>query len=122
MSKISNFEWGILIGAALILDIFQLVLDSFGGGIFINPPLDIFIGIALQQYFKRRGVKANWKQWISWIGAPALEFFTASIFPLGWVLEVGATMIIDKGEKAAGKIIGAVGPKSHEDDQNEQTA
>lgn len=117
MSKITNFEWGILLGIALLIDLFQLALDALAVGIFINPPLDIFIGICFQRYFKFRGVKGNWKQWISWIGAPALEFFTASIFPLGWVLEVLVTMIIDKLEGKAAKVVGQLGSAKDEEER-----
>lgn len=115
MSKISNFEWGALIGVAVAIDIFQILLDLAGVGIFINSLLDLMIGVALQRYFKFRGVKGSWKQWISWLGAPALEFFTASIFPLGWVLEVIITMLIDKAE---GKVLGS----RENGDQNKRAA
>ncbi|MDB5194232.1 MAG: hypothetical protein JWN50_246 [Parcubacteria group bacterium] len=91
-------EWGLLIGAAAFLDLLQIILDLTGIGLVVNPPIDAGVGAVLPIYFKKRGVKTSGWKWFAWISAPVLEFFTESLFPLGWVLEILMTMILDKVE------------------------
>jgi hypothetical protein len=55
-SKISNFEWGMVIGLFVCIDLTQFFLDWTGIGEFINPVIDPAIGISLWFYFWMRGV------------------------------------------------------------------
>jgi hypothetical protein len=61
-SRIGNTEWGLVIGAAVVLDIGQWVLDILLIGVALNPLIDISVGMALPLYFHIRGVKLTPKR------------------------------------------------------------
>ena len=54
-SKISNIEWGLLIGALFTIDLIQIGLDFLAVGAIINRFLDIFVGLSLALYLQMRG-------------------------------------------------------------------
>jgi len=54
-SKISNTEWGLVIGALLMVDLVQIVLEWLVIGLAINPFVDIFVGMSLGLYLHLRG-------------------------------------------------------------------
>lgn len=56
-SKISNTEWGIVIGALFLIDAVEIGIDFlFGIGLFTNPFIDILVGMAWPTYLHLRGV------------------------------------------------------------------
>ena len=54
-SKISNTEWGLVIGALFTIDGVQIVLDLFVIGAVINRFIDIFVGLSFALYLQLRG-------------------------------------------------------------------
>ena len=70
-SKISTFEWCLVLGVALTLDLIQFFLDAYVIGIVVNRFIDICIGMALPLYLKLRGIKLNAKR----VGGILLSFF-----------------------------------------------
>ena len=57
VSKISNTEWGIVIGALWIIDGIQIGLDLlFQVGVLLNRFIDIMVGLAWPTYLYLRGV------------------------------------------------------------------
>jgi len=81
-SKISNVEWGMVIGALAIIDAFQAVFDLIGIpfvahiGMIINPFIDMAVGFAWPTYLYLRGV--NLKS-VKTVGSIALTFFCEAI-------------------------------------------
>ncbi len=62
-SKISNAEWGLVLGATATIDVVQAFLDGADGlGVVINRFIDIVVGLSLVTYFLLRGVKLNAKR------------------------------------------------------------
>ena len=98
-SRISNTEWGLVIGAVLVIDFLQVVLDLFVIGIFVNRFIDIVVGMALPFYFWCRGVKIDSKKVITWVSSfIGEEIPMLDAAPL-WTGDVLATMAWDKAEK-----------------------
>lgn len=56
-SKISNTEWGLVIGFILTIEAVQALLDFFFIGPFVNPFITTFLLGAFPFYLKLRGVK-----------------------------------------------------------------
>lgn len=98
-SKISKTEWGLVIGAALMVDIFQLLLDLVLIGPFVNGAIDICMGAVLALYFKIRGVKMDSKKVWGMLGTFLLEMIPIiDALPL-WSLDVCMTMVWDSRDK-----------------------
>ena len=56
-SKISNTEWGMAIGALLLIDAVEIGLDLlFDIGLFVNPFIDLLVNMAWPTYLYLRGV------------------------------------------------------------------
>jgi hypothetical protein len=55
--EISNVEWGLVIGALLLVDIIQIGLEWLAIGLVINPFIDVFVGLSLAFYLQMRGQK-----------------------------------------------------------------
>jgi hypothetical protein len=99
-SKISNTEWGLVIGAAVAIDIMQLILDIFAIGLIANRFIDIMIGISLPFYLKLRGVKTDWKKGGSMVVTFLLEFLGLGIDALPfWTGDVVLIMAFDRADK-----------------------
>ena len=98
-SKISNTEWGLVLGAAALLDAFQFALDLVVVGEIANPEIDLVVGPILVFYFRYRGVKSSGSKITAWILAPLLEIVTDGFLPIGWISEVAITMYLDKRDK-----------------------
>lgn len=73
--KISNVEWGLVIGVLFLIDLVQIALDLiFEIGILVNRFIDIFVGMALPFYLQIRGQSmANPKRLTGVIGTFLLE-------------------------------------------------
>lgn len=54
-SKISTFEWGLVIGALILIDIIQIILDLVAVGVAINRIIDIIVALSLVFYLLIRG-------------------------------------------------------------------
>lgn len=75
-SKISNTEWGIVIGILVIIDLIQIGLNlAFQIGVVLNRFIDIPVGMAWTTYLYLRGVDLNTTRILS-IG---LTFFLEEI-------------------------------------------
>ena len=113
-SKISNTEWGLVIGAAVMIDLIQVGLEWLVIGLAINPFIDIFVGMTLAFYFWVRGVKMDEKKILALLGAFLGEMLPIiDEFPL-WTGDVLATMVLDKADKIlrsnplVGKVVSSV--------------
>jgi len=58
-SKISNTEWGLVIGALAMVDVFQIILDMVAIGIAANRIIDLGVAAALPLYLTLRGYKLD---------------------------------------------------------------
>ncbi|MES2213826.1 MAG: hypothetical protein V4465_00320 [Patescibacteria group bacterium] len=58
-SKISNAEWGLLVGALATIDLAQVVLDVFAIGLVANRIIDLTVVMALPLYLTFRGFKLD---------------------------------------------------------------
>ena len=107
-SKISNFEWGMVIGLFACIDLTQFLLDLTGIGEFVNPIVDPAIGIFLWFYFWMRGVDMkDGKRVLSMV----CTFIGESIpvidaLPL-WTMDVLIIFFSIKAEKTLKKLAGA---------------
>lgn len=103
-SKISNTEWGLVIGVLVVIDIVQFILDLYIIGILANRIIDFGVGMALPFYLKIRGVKLDSKK----IGGMILAFLLEQIpgldaLPL-WSLDGVMNMMLDKADKKLPKL------------------
>ena len=104
-SKISNTEWGLVIGALGLIDLIQwgLIL-LFGSGLFVNWLRDIFVALCYGLYMILRGL-LNWKYLIGWIISAIGTTGSDGILPL-WILEGFYNFALYKGEQKLAKIPG----------------
>lgn len=103
-SKISNTEWGMVIGALGLIDIVQLVLTFVGIGLIANTFIDILVGMAWPTYLHLRGV--NLKS-AKMFGSILLTFIFETLpvlnaLPL-WFLDGIAVFSLVKAEKLISK-------------------
>jgi len=87
-SKVSTFEWGIVIGLLIVIDIAQIILDGFAIGVVVNRFIDFVIGLAFPFYLQIRGEKmSDPKRLLAWLATFGLEFIpVVDAFPL-WSLD-----------------------------------
>lgn len=72
--KISNVEWGLVIGALLVIDVIQILLDFVAIGIALNRIIDFFVGGSFAFYLHMRGqTLANPKRLFGILGVFGLE-------------------------------------------------
>ena len=100
MSKVSNTEWGLVIGALFTIDLVQVLLEWLVVGLFINPFVDIFVGMSLALYLQLRGQSlANPKRLFVLIGSFLGEMVPGvDELPL-WGLDGIFNMVISKSNK-----------------------
>ncbi len=55
--KISNTEWGLIIGALATIDLVQAGLDLFAIGLVVNRLIDIFVALSLLFLFWVKGIR-----------------------------------------------------------------
>ncbi len=103
-SRISNVEWGLLIGALFTIDLIQIgvewLMSWWGIGLFINWGLDIIVGMSLAFYLQIRGQSmANPKRLFGLVATLGLEFIPVlDELPL-WGLDGIFNMAISKSDK-----------------------
>lgn len=106
-SKISNVEWGLFIGALVVVDLAQIVLEWILIGFLLNPLIDIFVGMAIPFYLHIRGENiADSKRIFGFIGT----FFGEMIpgvdeLPL-WTLDGIYNMFLSKSEAVLEQVPG----------------
>ncbi len=85
--KISNIEWGLLIGALAVIDLIQVGLDfAYGAGVLINRLIDILVALALLFIFWMKGIRGI-RIFGSVAAAFGLEFIpVVDVLPL-WTLD-----------------------------------
>jgi hypothetical protein len=103
-TKISNTEWGLLIGAALTVDFVQFLLDILVIGLGLNPFIDVAMGMSVPFYFTMRGQKMTQGR----IGTLITTFFLELIpgmddLPL-WSADIVLMMLMSKAEEKAKKL------------------
>lgn len=98
-SRISNTEWGLVIGAAAIIDFIQFILDFFAVGIVVNRLIDIGVGMSLAFYFWMRGVSMDSKKTLTLLGSFVGEEIPGLDAAPLWTGDVVATMLWDKADK-----------------------
>lgn len=54
--RISEIEWGLLLGAVALVDLTQIILDIFVIGVGVNRFIDIAVGMTLTLYVLLRGI------------------------------------------------------------------
>lgn len=110
-SKISNIEWGIVIGALFIVDLIQIILEWLLGLIGISeiiiPLIDIFVGLSFGLYLHLRGQSvASPKRFISLISTLFLEMVpVVDELPL-WGLDGIFNMMMSKSDVILSQIPG----------------
>ncbi|PIR41939.1 MAG: hypothetical protein COV30_00965 [Candidatus Yanofskybacteria bacterium CG10_big_fil_rev_8_21_14_0_10_37_15] len=106
-SKISNTEWRLVIGALLMIGLIQIVLEWLIIGLFINPFIDIFVGMSLALYLQLRGQSmASPKRLFGLLGTFFGEMMpVVAELPL-WTLDGIFNMMISKSDKILGQIPG----------------
>jgi hypothetical protein len=107
-SKISNVEWGLIIGALLVIDLVQIGLDLLAEiGVVINRFIDIVVGLSLGFYLQMRGQslinpKRLFGLLATFIGE---EIPDVDALPF-WTLDGIFNMSISKSEEIMSKIPG----------------
>ena len=97
-SKISNTEWGLVIGALAIIDLIQLILDLVAIGVIVNYAIEIIVGMTLPFYLHLRGEKmSDPKRFFAFAATFGLEFFIPFVdgFPF-WTADGIYNMILAK--------------------------
>jgi hypothetical protein len=102
IKEISNTEWGLVIGALLLVDLIQIALEWLAIGFFANPFIDVFVGMSFAFYLQIRGQSlSNPKRALGVIGAFFLELIPiVDELPL-WCLDGIYNFIIYKAAKKA---------------------
>lgn len=103
-SKISNIEWGLLMGAGFVLDLGQWALILLGIGLLIDEFVDMFVAMSLALYLTIRGemdMKRAGALILGWLG----EAGSDGALPL-WGLEIISLMLLSKRAKILGQIPG----------------
>ena len=105
--KISNVEWGLVIGALFTIDLIQIILEWILIGLAINWIIDIFVGMSFALYLQLRGQSlANPKRLLGLIGTFVGELIPAvDELPL-WCLDGIFNMVISKSDKILGQVPG----------------
>ncbi len=102
-SRISNTEWGLIIGTFILIDIGQIILDLFFIGVVANRAIDIVVFPVWFFYQKTRGIKLNSQKIIPLVGTFLLEMVgvqSLDALPL-WTAEAIYIMVLYKAEKKA---------------------
>jgi hypothetical protein len=105
-SRISNIEWGLVIGVLLVIDGIQLLLDFFVIGVIANRGISVLVGMALPFYLHIRGEKmSDPKRLFGFLAAFGLESFLPFVDGLPfWFLDGIYNFILAKRRnKAADK-------------------
>ncbi len=99
-SKISNVEWGLVIGALLMIDLLQIGIDLIGIGLIVNRFLDIFVGMGFAFYLQMRGQSmASPKRLFSLLAVFGLEMIpVVDALPL-WCRDGIFNMSMSKSDK-----------------------
>jgi hypothetical protein len=102
--KISNLEWGLVIGALFVVDLIQigvewLMIWLFGASIIVNFIIDLAVGMGFAFYLQMRGLSmADPKRLFTLIGTFGLEMWPGlQELPL-WSLDGVLNMLIYKSE------------------------
>jgi hypothetical protein len=98
-SKISNTEWGLVIGAVLMVEIMQVVLNLLFIGPFINSSITLFTQSTLALYYRIRGVKINKSKLASMIGTSLIELIPVIDMLPAMTMGVIMTMVWDNRDK-----------------------
>lgn len=110
-SKITNVEWGLVIGALFTIDLIQIVIEWlmswWGLGIILNWIIDLFVGMSLALYLQMRGQSmANPKRLLGLTATFVAELIPViDELPL-WGLDGIFNMVISKSDKILSKIPG----------------
>ncbi len=110
-SKISNVEWGLVIGALFAIDIVQIIIEWslswLGVGVFINWIIDLMTGMGLALYLQLRGQSlASPKRLAGIIGTFVAELIpVVDELPL-WGMDGIFNMVISKSDEIVSKIPG----------------
>jgi len=104
-SKISNIEWGLVIGALFTIDAFQILIEWLfiwvaGASVIINVIIDVVVGFSLGLYLQLRGQSmANPKRLFALLATFGFEMVPlVSELPL-WGLDGIFNMAISKSDK-----------------------
>jgi hypothetical protein len=97
--KINNTEWGMAIGALLLIDCLELGLDLlFGIGVFANPFIDILVNLLWPTYLHLRGVNLKSTKMLATLFTGGLLQFIPG-FDGFWAIEGFVVMLTSKTEE-----------------------
>jgi len=102
--KVSNTEWGLVIGALFTMDAVQLGLIAFGIGLFINEFIDIFVTMWFGFWLLIRK-QIDWSRFLILIAGWMGEAGSDGAIPL-WGLEGIVMYMMSKTEKVLDEIPG----------------
>ena len=106
-SKISNTEWGLVIGALFMIDGVQVGLDLFVIGLIINRFVDIFVWLSFGLYLQLRGESlANPKRLIGLVVTFLGEEIPAADALPFWGLDGLYNMFLSKSDKILSQVPG----------------
>jgi hypothetical protein len=98
-SKISNMEWGLLIGVGITIDVLQFILNILVGGLIMNRFITAFVSMCLAFYYFLRGVRMDSKKTLGLIGSFILEEVPVVDSLPGITGNIVMTMLWDKADK-----------------------
>lgn len=98
-SRISNTEWGLVIGAVLTVEAVQALLTILLIGPFLNPLITFFTVSSLALYYKIRGVKLDTKKALTLAGVSLVELIPLVDVLPAMTLDVVMTMLWDKADQ-----------------------
>jgi hypothetical protein len=106
-NRMTNFDWGLLIGIAASLDLAQIILDFWVIGVVVNRFIDLFFGMTLSFVLWIKGVKMDSKKIVALACAFVGEMIpVVDSLPL-WTADVFLIMSYEKvGKKVIGSISG----------------
>lgn len=120
-SKISNMEWGLVIGALFAVDVVQILLNLFAIGVVVNRFITLFMWMAWPFYLKMRGQNLFSPKKI----ASTVTTYVGEIVPVFdtlplWGINGIVTMVLTKAEEKLGaaKLI-SLAPKQNPANKNQ---
>jgi hypothetical protein len=117
-SKISTFEWGLVIGVLILIDIIQIILDLVAVGVAINRIIDVIVGLTFSFYLQMRGEKmADPRRLFALIATFGLEFVpVVDALPL-WSLDGVYNFMLARARNKAAEAQEAVMAKLQEQEK-----
>jgi len=104
-SRISNTEWGMVIGALLLVDIVQALLNFIAIGLILNRGITFIVGMSWTSYLHIRGEKMNDPKRLGGVlGAFGIEMIPGvDLLPAWTISGIYNLVLAKKRDKVAAK-------------------